>query len=75
MEHTIKDVKAGNCYKLIPYKYPYMLVASEHVGNVQYSVVNIELGLVAAEFPTLGKVCDFLNRWQAISTQVNFEVI
>jgi hypothetical protein len=68
--HTGKTVKTGNVYKLLPYKHPYLLAASERLGNVQYSVVNLDLGVVIAEFPTVGKVCTFLNDWKAVQVSV-----
>ena len=61
-----EQVKSGKCYKLVPYKTTYMIVTDEHSGNVQYHIINLELGIVTATFPNVALVTDFLEKWKAI---------
>jgi len=65
-EITKESIKAGNCFKLIPYKSIYMLVFDSHNGNVQYHIINIELGIVTCTYHNISKVIEFLNKWKAI---------
>ena len=65
MDITSEQVKSGRCFKLIPYKTIYMVVTDEHRGNVQYHIINTELGIVSCTYPNVAGVTDFLNKWKA----------
>jgi hypothetical protein len=70
---TVGQIKAGRCFKLCPYKQIYMIVTDEHNGNVQYHVVNIELGIVTCTYPNVARVIEFLNKWKAIEHVGKYE--
>lgn len=62
---TSEQVKSGRCFKLVPYKTIYMVVADEHSGYVQYHIINVDLGIVTASYPNVTLVVKFLNKWKA----------